>query len=552
MPAARTNLVGRRDECALIAELLAGVRAGRGDALVLSGEAGIGKSALCDWAREQAADLRVLLARCAESERELPFAGLKALLACIADLPTAQADVLAAALAGQGGGDRFTIGAAVAGVLGRTAERRPVVAIVDDAQWLDPASADALLFAVRRLRGEAVAFVLATRTGSRFDADRPGLTRLVLRGLDRESARALLTRGQTIADVAERLARAAEGNPRALLELPALLNNEARHEPTRGAGALVLLPRALAQRAELDFTAGQWARAAAEAQEAVALAERARQPAAAAHALDCLARIAACAGEEGRCRALVADGLRLVDAHGIEPLRGRLAGTLGLLELGLGRPAAAIPHLESAAPAGADLIEAYVRAGDLDAAEEALAVLSHDAELTGRMWVLGTAARCRGLLGRGDAHFADALHRLDAIPAPFEVARTHLCRGELLRRAGRRRDARQALLHAIEGFDRLGATPWAARARLELRATGATARRRRADAERDRLTPHELRVALIVAGGASNREAAAALFLSPKTIEFHLAQIYRKLGVRRRTELALLAVRRGWLEGAAD
>jgi DNA-binding NarL/FixJ family response regulator len=104
---------------------------------------------------------------------------------------------------------------------------------------------------------------------------------------------------------------------------------------------------------------------------------------------------------------------------------------------------------------------------------------------------------------------------------------------------------------SIECFDRLGAAPWSARARLELRATGATPRRRRADDDPDQLTSHELQVAIIVAGGASNREAAAALFLSPKTIEFHLASIYRKLGVRSRTQLAAVAARRGWLDGAA-
>jgi DNA-binding NarL/FixJ family response regulator len=106
---------------------------------------------------------------------------------------------------------------------------------------------------------------------------------------------------------------------------------------------------------------------------------------------------------------------------------------------------------------------------------------------------------------------------------------------------------------ASEGFDQLGATPWTTRAQVELRATGETPRRRGDESNRDQLTPHELQVALTVAGGASNREAAAALFLSPKTIEFHLARIYRKLGVRTRTQLAKVAAQRGWFDdvGAA-
>jgi DNA-binding CsgD family transcriptional regulator len=202
----------------------------------------------------------------------------------------------------------------------------------------------------------------------------------------------------------------------------------------------------------------------------------------------------------------------------------------------------------------ADLVEAYARARKPAAAHEVLAGLDRQAQRTGGRWALGTAARCRGLLtdNSPDDYFDAALEHLHAAAAPFEIARTHLCRGERLRRAGRRRDARRALHPAIETFDRLGASAWAVRAWTELRATGATPRRRRGQADRNELTPHELQVALIVAGGASNREAAAALFLSPKTIEFHLGHIYRKLGVRTRTQLAALAVSCGWLDAAPN
>ena len=134
------------------------------------------------------------------------------------------------------------------------------------------------------------------------------------------------------------------------------------------------------------------------------------------------------------------------------------------------------------------------------------------------------------------------------VPAAFEIARTHLCQGERLRRAGRRTDARRALRLAIEEFERLGARPWTARAHSELLATGMHLRRSRQASDPDQLTAHELQVALVVANGATNREAAAALFLSPKTIEFHLAHIYRKLGVRTRTELAGVGARHGWLD----
>ena len=122
------------------------------------------------------------------------------------------------------------------------------------------------------------------------------------------------------------------------------------------------------------------------------------------------------------------------------------------------------------------------------------------------------------------------------MPTPFERARTELAWGERLRRSGRRTDARQRLNGALQVFERLGAAPWADRARGELRASGQSVLTPEQRAE-DALTPQELQVAAIVAGGATNREAAAALFLSVKTIEFHLGNVYRKLGIRSRTEL---------------
>jgi DNA-binding CsgD family transcriptional regulator len=119
----------------------------------------------------------------------------------------------------------------------------------------------------------------------------------------------------------------------------------------------------------------------------------------------------------------------------------------------------------------------------------------------------------------------------------FEQARTLLAFGERLRRAGRRVLAREQLRSAFAAFERLGAEPWTTRARLELRATGERARRRDA-ATLDDLTPQELQIALLLAAGATTREAATRLFLSPKTIEYHLHHVYGKLGVRSRSALA--------------
>jgi DNA-binding CsgD family transcriptional regulator len=327
--------------------------------------------------------------------------------------------------------------------------------------------------------------------------------------------------------------------------------------------AALLLP--LSCRAELDLRAGRWSIAAAQLHEAADLGEELADSVQAAYAYECLARLAAAAGDEPRCRDHARRAITIVEEHDMKLGRLYVASALGLLELGLGRVAATIQRLERVRHLAdrnglaepnivhwqPDLIEAYVRAGDLDAARHALDSLEQQAQRTGGHWALGTAARYRALLTDGPVaydYFDASLQHLEAVKAPFEIARTKLCRGERLRRAGHRNDARRILRDAREIFEELGATPWAARAASELRGTGAKPRRRTNHGARDELTAHELQVALVVAGGASNREAAAALFLSPKTIEFHLAHIYPKLGVRGRTELAALAVRQGWLD----
>ena len=150
--------------------------------------------------------------------------------------------------------------------------------------------------------------------------------------------------------------------------------------------------------------------------------------------------------------------------------------------------------------------------------------------------------RLRGMTGRGEQHFRAALELHEAGPAPFELARTQLAYGEYLRAAGRRDDAREPLRAALAGFERIEALPFAERARRELRAAGAIPRGATGDAAE--LTAHELRVAQLVAQGLTNRETAGALFVSAKTVEHHLRNVFRKLGVKRRTELARLMAAR--------
>ena len=246
-------------------------------------------------------------------------------------------------------------------------------------------------------------------------------------------------------------------------------------------------------------------------------------------------------------------------ALGVGAVAAFAGAAAGLLELGLGRSEEAIGYLDRVARRvrdhglveptviqwGPDLIEAYVRAGRRDDAEAALTSFEPEAEASGSLWAAAAVARCRGLVAADDefeAEFARAFELHDRLPSPFEKGRTELCLGERLRRARRRSEARVHLRSALERFDRLGASPWAERARSELRASGETLRRQEAGTAEE-LTPQELQVAMLVAGGATNREAGAALFLSPKTIEAHLGRIYKKLRVRSRTELAALLAR---------
>ncbi len=195
------------------------------------------------------------------------------------------------------------------------------------------------------------------------------------------------------------------------------------------------------------------------------------------------------------------------------------------------------PSLLGAAP---ERIESLARAGRPDEAAAALAELSGQAAGAQSRWGQAAAERCAGIVASEDGFegaFEASLAWHDQIAMPFERARTELCFGERLRRAKRRAEARGHLRQALEVFRAVGARPFVDRAEQELAATGERARRRDPTTTEE-LTPQELREALAVAEGASNREVATALFLSAKTVEFHLGAVYRKLGIGSRTELA--------------
>jgi DNA-binding CsgD family transcriptional regulator len=262
------------------------------------------------------------------------------------------------------------------------------------------------------------------------------------------------------------------------------------------------------------------------------------------------ARILALQGDEEQCREIADDTLRRSIANGIGWATKNARLALAELELGLGNPRAAIDHFEQLDPtpvpplvvmATPDLVDAALRAGLRERAAVAAQHFAAWAPVSRAPFVHGMVARCRALLAEdGDEaerlfHEALALHDQDT--PPYERARTQLAYGERLRRERRKLEARAQLRAAHEVFEGLGTALWAKRARTELNATGETARKRDASTIDD-LTPQELRIAQLVAGGASNRDVAAQIFVSPKTVEYHLRKVFMKLGIASRIELA--------------
>ena len=896
-------LVGRTRECAVIDNLLAAALRRESGSLVVRGEAGMGKTAVLEYAADRAGDMAVLRVTGVEAESDLAFAGLHGLVWPIIDelrnLAEPQRAALGAALglARGEGRDRFLVSAGVLSLLAAAAESRPILCLVDDAQWLDIPSSDSLVFAARRLVAEGIVIVFGAREGELRRFDGPSLDELTLAGLDRECAVALLGRSgrELVASVRERLLVAAAGNPLALLELPAglsaaqLAGRETLPEAlplnaslravfaqrigrlpestqaallvaaAEDAGELRVILRAAAQlelrqdsfdpaqeaglvhtdgvtmsfrhplvrsavyesapltqrqrthaaladalRAEQQPDRAVWhqARATLAADETIAAAleamgrrsQRRGGHASAASAFERAAELsdrqssraarlllaveaASVAGQADRARALINRSLPLADRaqrarllyvsgategrHGwfkdgisalqraaalsesasltleilleaaaltfyagdydavvalaldaqdvvcetdherftlaavtavaaeiagdhdrgavlaaqaielaeqlddpvclvwaawtaareggaaagvsyasraveiarergvmtalsfalqmqadgligqsrfelayataeegwrlaldigqpwaaawnlanvttVDALRGaepqarshaadlhayvatsgaslvtaHLERALGLLELGCGRPSAALDRLLVAIAAARyeshplfvlalpDAVEAAARADRLSAVAEPLGRFQSWVERFPRPARLALLARCCALVDESDAgrHFAQAIELAHAL-SPFDKARTELLYGEWLRRQNRRVDARPHLRAALELFQQLAVSPWEARARSELRASGETARKRD-PSTRDQLTPQELQISRLVAAGKTNPDIAAQLFLSPRTIDYHLRKVFAKLEIASRAELA--------------
>jgi DNA-binding CsgD family transcriptional regulator len=304
---------------------------------------------------------------------------------------------------------------------------------------------------------------------------------------------------------------------------------------------------------EWEAWTGRWDLAVAHGEEGLALARQVGHADQILILLTQLARVDAARGEAARCRERIDEAVAIAREHGIVSTRLAAEGVAGGLELGLGRFAEAVEVLrrvsEEVESSGIhdrdnsphpDLVEALVRAGQRDEAAAVLDRYAERARVGTPLWGGSLVARGRAMLaeddGDAEAHFHEALGLHEQVEDRFQLARTLLTFGERLRRSGRRRDARERLRAAQELFAELGARPWIERAQRELRASGETLRRRD-PSEAERLTPQELQIALQVAEGKTNKEVGAALFLSHKTVEFHLSRIFRKLDLNSRAEL---------------
>jgi DNA-binding CsgD family transcriptional regulator/tetratricopeptide (TPR) repeat protein len=316
---------------------------------------------------------------------------------------------------------------------------------------------------------------------------------------------------------------------------------------TRERGEIGRLPFILGARAIAALAEGRLGEAVGDADEALRLADDVGAVNYRSLPLASLAWVAGLRGDEDECRRRAEEVLGLSLEHGLAGAAAWATWSLAQLDIGRGRWGDALERLLAVEtrPFGVpvhsawDRVEAAVHAERPDIAERAIASLDAWAQSAHPPWLGAVLADCRGLTAGGpgdaDAHFEAAVEALDAA-RPLDRARIRLHYGEHLRRERRRADARHQLRAAFDGFDALGATPWAERARRELRATGETARKRDVSPLAE-LTPQELQVARMVADGATNKAVAAQLYVSPRTVEYHLRKVFTKLGIASRSDL---------------
>jgi DNA-binding CsgD family transcriptional regulator len=300
----------------------------------------------------------------------------------------------------------------------------------------------------------------------------------------------------------------------------------------------------------IEIWQGDFAAAAQFAEEAMERAELGGGSVAIAHSMRAMA--AAYVGREQVARAEAQAALDIAERTASPRLAEWPLMTLGFLEVSLGSYAKAVETLQpmrrtfDAVPGTEimtasfipDAVEALIAVGRQSEAEPMIEALESNGRRLDRPWMLALGARCRAMMlaGRGDvgaatAMAADAIAHHERLPMPFERARTLLLLGQLQRRQRKKDSAQATLSDALAAFEAMGAALWAGRARAELARTKVAPRHDAA------LTPSERRVAELAASGMTNRDVAAALFISPKTVETNLARIYRKLGIKTRAEL---------------
>jgi DNA-binding CsgD family transcriptional regulator len=325
---------------------------------------------------------------------------------------------------------------------------------------------------------------------------------------------------------------------------------------TRELGNVATLPRILVPVALLETWEGAYPAARSHATEGERLARDVGEDHLVAHFTGVLAWIAAVRGESDASEELAASTMELAHAYRVRPSLAIGVWAMALNELGAGRWADAATRLEAMVPPGApdnhptigvlaaaDLIEAAMRAERRDLAQTTLDTFVLFGQRIAAPWTRALAARGRAMLAddvdNAAAAYEEALAHHAESDRRFEEARTRLLYGEHLRRMKRRSDARTQLRGAIDVFERLGAAPWEERARTELRATGETARKRDVSTLTE-LTPQQAQIVRLVAEGATNKEVAAQLFLSPRTVDYHLRNVFVKLGISSRAELIRL------------
>ncbi|WP_371518053.1 AAA family ATPase [Kitasatospora sp. NBC_01300] len=322
----------------------------------------------------------------------------------------------------------------------------------------------------------------------------------------------------------------------------------------RAKGTIGVMPTLQFFLAEAELFHGRHRDAEVTATEALALARDTGQHQWTSQLTALLAYLAALDGDTDRCTRLTAESLATTGPQTAAPAAGRpwAHWALALLDLGHGRAGEAADRLltlttgphryhVSATRAVPDLVEAAVRYGTPERSAEPYERFARWSAAADRPWTEALRLRCQALLGPdelAESAYRAALDLHEGTHRPFEQARTALLYGEWLRRSRRRTDARPHLRAALETFERLAAHPWAARARTELTATGTPAPTTSPTGTPDSpLTPQELQIARLAAQGLTNREIAAQLFLSPRTIAHHLYKAYPKLHITSRADL---------------